>query len=105
MNDNREVLTTLFQILQKSRDLPSPYLMTLIIVSLQPGISVNDLSAALNVPQQTASRYAGVLLGRYSEIPSVDKPFLRQTISEDDPRKRALHLTKFGENYLKKIFE
>lgn len=86
------------------RALTLPQLSALIAVAAEPGLSVNDLAARIEVPQQSASRYAAVLLGRYElpgEAPPI--PLLEQRVSEADPRKRALYLTEEGETLLASI--
>jgi DNA-binding MarR family transcriptional regulator len=76
----------------------------LLTIALEPGISVNELAERLNAPQQTASRYASILLGRYQE-PSLTKqppkdPLVTQQVHTNDPRKRAMFLTDHGEEFI-----
>lgn len=81
-----------------------PQLVALLCVGVEPGISVNDLAERMGVPQQTASRYASVLMGRYDTPPNptapTKQPFLAQGVSERDARSRALYLTPAGRDIL-----
>ena len=79
-------------------------LSALLTIALEPGISVNELADRLHAPQQTASRYASILLGRYQE-PTVTKeppkdPLVTQEVHATDPRKRAMFLTDRGEEFV-----
>jgi DNA-binding MarR family transcriptional regulator len=83
-------------------------LNALIVIALEPGISVNELGERMNVPQQSASRYASTLLGRYAEvgdaISSKPKlPLVVQEVRAEDPRKRAMTLTARGSDVIEKI--
>ena len=73
-------------------------LAALFAVAAEAGLSVNDLSDRIEVPQQTASRYAAQLMGRYQDSLSDDPltPLVEQRVSVEDPRKRALFLTPHG---------
>jgi DNA-binding MarR family transcriptional regulator len=75
-----------------------PVLISLLTIALEPGLSVNDLADRIHVPQQSASRYSSILLGRYQNALSNDEkePLIAQTVNETDPRKRALYLTSKG---------
>ena len=83
--------------------------LTLVSVAREPGISVNELADRIDVPQQTASRYAAILQGRY-ELPGGDlsifarNPLLSLEVSAQDPRRRALFLTPHGRKRLERIF-
>ena len=105
MNLPSEDLLRIFGVLVGAKGLPTPCLTALIVVALNPGISINDLCEKLDSPQQTVSRHIGILLNRYEEstAPIVTKPFVSQNISEDDPRKRSLSITKAGEQFLFKL--
>src|SRR3712207_1175686 len=83
-------------------DLSLPLLLTLVAVARDPGISINELSERIGVPQQTASRYVAILQGRYQtpaggENAFTTNPLLSLEISTSDPRRRALFLTSYGE--------
>jgi DNA-binding MarR family transcriptional regulator len=75
-----------------------PQLVALLIIGSEPGLSVNELAEKLDVPQQTASRYASYLMGRY-ESPAygpLPEALLTQEINPSDPRSRSLQLTEAG---------
>ena len=80
-------------------------LLALLTIALEPGLSVNELADRLHVPQQTASRYAAVLLGRYSRTSTAGGQaakwplVFRQEVHADDPRKRAMFLTDRGKRF------
>ena len=84
-----------------------PQLICLLTVAAEPGLSVNDLAARISVPQQSASRYVAALLGRYQSV--VDRgpiePLIRQEVSSDDPRKRALYINEAGYDLLARMLE
>lgn len=86
-------------------DLPLAQLVALLTVAAEPGLSVNDLADRTNTPQQTASRHAAILLGRYESVasPAIKAPLIAQGVSEDDPRRRALTLTLQGKQLLKSL--
>jgi DNA-binding MarR family transcriptional regulator len=91
-------------------DLSLPLLITLLAVARVPGLSVNELAERIQVPQQTASRYVAVLQGRYqmagaNEVTSAGKPLISLQVSTDDPRRRALFLTRYGETRLARFIE
>jgi DNA-binding MarR family transcriptional regulator len=75
-----------------------PLLLALMTLAAEPGLSVNELAERLRAPQQTASRYASILLGRYPNPVAGPplSPLLSQEINAGDPRKRALFLTNAG---------
>ena len=82
-----------------------PQLVALLCIGVEPGLSVNDLAERMGIPQQTASRYASVLLGRYdapaaSATGQPKEPLITQGVSERDPRSRTLHLTPAGQQVL-----
>lgn len=85
-------------------ELSLPQLVALLTIALEPGLSVNDLADRIGLPQQTASRYVAVLLGRY-ETPGQSPlhPLISQAVSEDDPRKRALFLTAAGQALVRRL--
>ena len=78
-------------------DLSRSQLVTLLTVALRPGLSVNELAEQIGAPQQSASRYSAVLLGRY-QTPDSDfrEPLIIQEVNPDDPRRRALFLSDKG---------
>jgi DNA-binding MarR family transcriptional regulator len=80
-------------------------LPVLIAVALEPGLSVNDLAERVGAPQQTASRYASVLLGRYEDVSRAESvaALLKQDVSVKDPRSRALYLTDHGWQVIGKL--
>jgi DNA-binding MarR family transcriptional regulator len=77
----------------------------LLTIALEPGVSVNELADRLHTPQQTASRYAAILLGRYQE-PTVASgqppkwPLVVQEVHAEDPRRRAMFLTERGKEFV-----
>jgi DNA-binding MarR family transcriptional regulator len=91
-------------------DLSLPLLVTLVAIARDPGLSINDLSDRIEVPQQTASRYVAILQGRYqlasgSANPFAGQPLLSLQVSANDPRRRALFLTPQGRTRLADILE
>jgi DNA-binding MarR family transcriptional regulator len=72
--------------------------ISLLTVALEPGLSVNELAERIRSPQQSASRYAAALLGRYQSLTSEieREPLIVQQINPEDPRKRALFLNETG---------
>ncbi len=100
-------LTQLVDILQAVDGLSLPLALTLAAIAREPGLSVNDLADRLDFPQQSASRYTAILLGRY-ESPSAAQdtfktPFISLEVSPTDPRKWALFLTQHGTKRLASI--
>ncbi len=86
-------------------ELNLPQLVALLSVAIEPGLSVNDLADRVAVPQQTASRYVAVLLGRY-ESASGQGPrhaLISQGVNDEDPRKRALFLTEYGAEMITRV--
>jgi DNA-binding MarR family transcriptional regulator len=77
----------------------------LVAIAAEPGISVNELAQRIDVPQQSASRYVSVLLGRYQDPMAGPQTriLVEQRISEEDPRRRALFLTLEGTTLLTNI--
>ena len=74
-----------------------PHLACLFTIAVEPGLSINDLGKRIGVPQPSASRYASTLLGRYQEPEGKSlSSLLIQEINQDDPRRRALHLSDQG---------
>lgn len=77
----------------------------LLTIAVEPGLSVNELADRLQVPQQTASRYAAVLLGRYQEANAATGrppkwPLVVQEVHAEDPRRRAMFLTDRGKEFV-----
>lgn len=94
----------------ESDTLTLPLLMTLLAVGRKPGISVNELADEIGSPQQTASRYVAILQGRYQSVASqtdafVRAPLIALEVSADDPRRRALGLTRAGQKRLEAFVE
>lgn len=78
-------------------ELSLPLLRALLIVAIKPGLSVNELADHLSVPQQSASRYVSVLLGRYENvITGPSQALISQEVNPHEPRKRALYLSAAG---------
>lgn len=79
-------------------ELSLPQLIALLTIGEEPGLSVNELAGRLGIPQQSASRHVSALLGRYQILDSSKAPvaYIDQSISETDPRKRALFLNSDG---------
>ena len=72
-------------------------LVSLLTIAAEPGLSVQGLADRIGAPQASTSRYVSVLLARYQgpgEKPP--KPFIKQEVSTDDPRRRALFLNDYG---------
>src|ERR1700741_1323289 len=69
-----------------------PQLTTLLTIALHPGLSVNEVAEKTSIPQQSASRYVAMLLGRYETLgaPQPQWPLIDQTVNLEDPRRRAL---------------
>lgn len=90
-------------------DLSLPLLVTLAAIARYPGLSINELADRIDVPQQTASRYVGILQGRYHMLGQsstfANAPLLTTQVSVDDPRRRALFLTKVGQARLSSILQ
>jgi DNA-binding MarR family transcriptional regulator len=103
MGSNSEYLTAMREALRSVQEaLGLPQLVCLLTIALEPGLSVNELAERTGYPQQSASRYAALLLGRY-ENPvgqNISSPLIEQTINPSDPRKRSLHLTRSGEAFI-----
>lgn len=88
-----------------SVDLSMSQLLALLTVAVEPNLSVNDLAERMNVPQQSASRFVAILLGRHKAASgvSLEEPLIYQEVSSSDPRKRALTLTTSGRKLIAKI--
>jgi DNA-binding MarR family transcriptional regulator len=85
-----------------------PQLVTLMTIALEPGLSVNELADRIGAPQQTASRYASVLLGRYKDPSDIGggqakAALISQVVNASDPRSRALHLTPRGWAFISEL--
>ena len=77
------------------------HLVCLFTIAAEPGLSINDLGARIGAPQASASRYASILLGRYQGPDGkAITPLIVQKINEDDPRRRALHLSDLGQEII-----
>jgi DNA-binding MarR family transcriptional regulator len=78
--------------------------LALIVIARHPGLSVNELADKLDQPQQTVSRHVAILLGRYQTSETIEpRAFIRQEINVNDPRSRALFLSKDGHSLLKAL--
>lgn len=88
------------------RELGLGQAVALLTIAAEPGLSVNDLADRLELPQQTASRYAAILLGRYEAAGAAgpSEALISQEVSVDDPRRRALFLTPEGEALIARLF-
>lgn len=88
-------------------DMSIPLLRTLIAVALNDHLSVTELADAINVPQQTASRYVSILQGRYQTSDNFSsfarEPLLAHRVSSDDLRRYELILTPRGNARLNSI--
>ena len=86
-------------------ELPLAQLVPLLAVATEPGLSVNDLAERTSTPQQTASRHAAILLGRYESVsaPALKAPLIAQGVSTEDPRRRTLSLPSQGAELLRSI--
>jgi DNA-binding MarR family transcriptional regulator len=98
-------LDVIFDVLTKYQaEISLPQALALIVIAKTPGLSVNELAHRLNQPQQTVSRHVSVLLGRYQTSETViPRAFIRQEISVNDPRSRALFLSPAGLTLLKAL--
>jgi DNA-binding MarR family transcriptional regulator len=106
LNDRVEAILRAFHSLDNEMTLP--VLMTLFTVMRHPGISINDLAEKIAIPQQTASRYVAILLGRYAMPGDNNRhsvSLLSLEVSQEDPRKRALYLTNAGKSKLTTILK
>jgi DNA-binding MarR family transcriptional regulator len=105
---NYDALFKLLRALQP--DLSVELALTLVAVAREPGLSINELAERIQVPQQTASRYAAILQGRY-ELPTGElnsfarTPLLLLEVNAQNSRKRALFLTSGGRERLTSILE
>ncbi len=78
--------------------------LALIVIARHPGLSVNELTEKLDQPQQTVSRHVAILLGRYQTSETIEpRAFIRQEINVNDPRSRALFLSREGHALLKAL--
>lgn len=85
-------------------ELGLPQLVALLAIASHPGMSVNDLGEQIRVPQQTASRLAAILLGRYETASAAPRqPLISQGVNEEDPRKRTLELTPAGDQLVRRL--
>ena len=81
-------------------------LVTLLTIALEPGLSINELAERIGAPQQTASRHASVLLGRYQDPSTPGErhaALITQSVSSNDPRSRALFLSAAGWEFIFRI--
>ncbi len=117
-NESEEMRATLAALANALRavqdELALPQLLALLTIANDPGLSVNELAERLNLPQQTASRYVAALAGRYQGMfgpvaaetgRSKLAPFITQEISQSDPRRRALFISKQGRALLDEVAE
>jgi DNA-binding MarR family transcriptional regulator len=91
-------------------DVSLPLALTLVAVAREPGLSVNELAQRIDAPQQTASRYAAILQGRYESLEAESDKFARNPllsleVNAQDPRRRALYLTAPGKKWLARILK
>ncbi|MCX4194118.1 MarR family winged helix-turn-helix transcriptional regulator [Methylobacterium oryzae] len=86
-------------------ELSLPQLLALLTIAAEPNLSVNDLAERMGVPQQSASRFVAVLLGRYQSASGAGpkEPLIDQGVSLTDPRKRALTLTPAGQDLVTRM--
>jgi DNA-binding MarR family transcriptional regulator len=106
-----ERLDALLKVLQTiERDIGAPLLVALVSIAREPGLSISELADRIGAPQQTASRYAAILQGRYQQPPGSAEdfaahPLIAFEVSNDDPRSRALYLTTKGKSLIDKVIE
>ena len=109
--DTRAKMVNLANALRPVQDeLGLPQLLALLTIASEPGLSVNDLADRLDLPQQTTSRHVAALAGRYQGMFGADAaeytarsklaPLIIQEISQSDPRRRALFISKQGRSLL-----
>jgi DNA-binding MarR family transcriptional regulator len=109
MLDRSAQLTRFYDCMRKIEpEVSLPLLATLFAIESSPGLSVNDLAKAIDVPQQTASRYVSILQGRYQPVGSSEnffgkEPWIEIAISPTDPRRRAIYLTPRGRSRIDAI--
>lgn len=97
-------LKHLIEVLRGTEHLGLPALICLLTIGLEDGLSVTELAERTGAPQQSVSRYVAMLLGRYqSEALTTFEPLIDQRISLNDPRKRALHLTREGRHLVEEL--
>lgn len=106
-SDQRVRIMRLSNALQPVRDqLYLAHMTSLLAVAAEPGLSVNELADRVGIPQPSASRFVSILLGRYQGPESAPPiPLITQTVSPDDPRRRALYLSQHGEEIIQAILE
>ena len=105
---DRRRLDEAFSLLVSVEELSTPLALALLAIAREPGLSINQLGDRLRVPQQTASRYAAQLQGRYQSSSTVDfarNPLLSLEVSAHDPRSRALYLTAHGKKRVADILQ
>ncbi|WP_374189475.1 MarR family transcriptional regulator [Rhizobium rhizogenes] len=103
--DKRHLLALYSALDEAGDEFSLPVLRALVTIAIQPGLSINELAERLGVPQQSASRYAAVLLGRYSSQMSQGTgiALVAQAVNPDEPRKRSLYLTPAGLDRIQRI--
>jgi|SRR5712672_1135950 DNA-binding MarR family transcriptional regulator len=86
-------------------DLSLEHAISLVTIALEPGLSVNELADRIGAPQQSASRYAAALLGRYQNplAETEREPLIIQRVNAEDPRKRALFLNDNGREVIARM--
>jgi DNA-binding MarR family transcriptional regulator len=86
-------------------DLSLPAVRAFLLIAIEPGLSVSQLADRLSLPQQSVSRYVGLLMGRYLNTPTEShaRALVSQGISQVDPRKRSLELTELGRKRVAKL--
>lgn len=82
-----------------------PHLVCILTVAAKPGLSVNELAEETGYPQQSVSRYAALLLGRYENPMGISfgPALLEQSINPSDPRRRAIFLTQSGTQFVENL--
>jgi len=113
LSDRRKLEALTIGLRQVQFDWSLPQLIALLQIALEPGLSVNELADRIGVSQQTASRYVAALLGRYQDVTNAAEavrgdrskldPLINQTISQVDPRRRALFISGDGQALLKRV--
>jgi DNA-binding MarR family transcriptional regulator len=110
--DSNQLKALLAGLQSLDADISMPLLVTLIAVGESPGLSIGELAEKIDAPQQSASRYIAILMGRYqspgeTQPLRANRPLLKVEISPDDPRRRSILLTDHGtatlKNFLTKI--
>ncbi|MCB1533016.1 MAG: helix-turn-helix domain-containing protein [Alphaproteobacteria bacterium] len=104
MEEKIRTFTRLLRELQKiDQEFPLQYAVCLAEISMEEGISLTQLSQKTGMPLSTVSRIVGAL----SKHRQKGAPFelIRVKISEQERRRKELHLTAKGKAFIDSIIE